>query len=76
LWSKGGGAKPAGSAPGGGRLAKDRAVQPLLCVAKGDQAATRCPTRSQALIFGRSNPSGEGTLVSPIQSVPQALAPG
>jgi hypothetical protein len=61
---------------GRGRLAKDRAVQPLLGVAKGDQAATRCPTRSQALVFGRSNPSGEGTLVSPIQSVPQALAPG
>ena len=48
LWSKGGGAKPAGSAPGGGRLAKDRAVQPLLCVAKGDQVPD-----TLALIFGR-----------------------
>ena len=37
--------------------------------------ATRCPTCWHRSLAGAA-PSGEGTLVSPIQSAPQALAPG
>ena len=70
-----GGEAAGGRGPGrrqvAGAAAKDRTVQPLLSVAEGDQISY-----ALALIFGRGGPERRGTLVSPIQSVPQALAPG
>jgi hypothetical protein len=56
-----GGEAAGGRGPGrrqaAGAAAKDRAVQPLLCVAKGDQVPY-----TLALVFGRSGPKRRGHL--------------